>query len=122
MNFMTGKKNHIIRIRCVQTERTVKERESKLDYLILFIYSLFATPGGDESLQDEALESRIAALNLLDLNMEHLGVIVEDQSETEDIEAVVKEAGLQLQQLNSIPDAKGKLNGLVKTHQIIVGM
>ncbi|KAI9251501.1 hypothetical protein BDA99DRAFT_522029 [Phascolomyces articulosus] len=90
-------------------------------YICYELYDcLFSTPGGDESLQDEALESRIAALNLLDLNMEHLGVIVEDESETEDIETVVKEAGLQLQQLNSIPDAKGKLSGLVKTHQIIV--
>ncbi|KAI9494754.1 hypothetical protein BDB00DRAFT_816923 [Zychaea mexicana] len=90
-------------------------------YICYELYDcLFATPGGDESLQDEALESRIAALNLLDLNLEHLGVIVEDQSETDDIEIVVKEAGLQLQQLNSIPDAKGKLTGLVRTHQIIV--
>ncbi|KAI7858933.1 hypothetical protein BDC45DRAFT_286847 [Circinella umbellata] len=89
-------------------------------YICYELYDcLFTTPGGDESLQDEALESRIAALNLLDLNMEHLGVIVEDESEIEDIEAVVKEAGLQLQQLNSILDAKGKLNGLVRTHQII---
>lgn len=84
-------------------------------------YSLFSTPGGDETLQDEALESRIAALNLLDLNLSHLGIIVEDESDVDDINMVVKDAGLQLQLLNSIPDAKSKLEGLVKTHQIIVG-
>lgn len=81
---------------------------------------LFSTPGGDETLQDEALESRIAALNLLDLNLSHLGIIVEDESDVDDINVVVKDAGLQLQLLNSIPDAKSKLEGLVKTHQIIV--
>ena len=116
------KKNYIFYIWSVQIKSKEIKVRKQINVDCVNIYSLFTTPGGDESLQDEALESRIAALNLLDLNMEHLGVIVEDESEIEDIEAVVKEAGLQLQQLNSILDAKGKLNGLVRTHQIIAGM
>ncbi|KAI9318224.1 hypothetical protein BX666DRAFT_1936192 [Dichotomocladium elegans] len=100
--------------------------EERVDAIEAYICSelydcLFSTPGGDEPLQDEALESRIAALNLLDLSLSHLGVIVEDDADIRDINAVVKKAGMQLQQLNSIPDAKGKLEGIVRTHQIVVG-
>jgi hypothetical protein len=72
-------------------------------------------------MQDEALESRIAALNLLDLNLHHLGVTLTDQKDSESINATVKEAGTQLQQLNSIMGAKDKLDAIVKTHEITVG-
>lgn len=82
---------------------------------------MFPTAGSDEALADEALESRIAALNLLDLDLKHLGVIVEDQEEVDEINQVVKTAGTQLQQLNSMASAKEKLEGVVKTHQVIVG-
>lgn len=81
---------------------------------------LFTNPEGDEAMQDEALESRIAALNLLDLNLQHLGVTVESEQDTEHLNHIVKEAGTQLQQLNTIMGAKDKLEALVKTHQIIV--
>ncbi|CAO3588155.1 unnamed protein product [Absidia cylindrospora] len=80
---------------------------------------LFISSSGDDSIQDEVLESRIAALNLLDLNLGHLGVVV-DPGEVESITKMVSAAGTQLQQLNSLPSAKEKLDILVKTHQIIV--
>ncbi|KAI9260275.1 hypothetical protein EDC94DRAFT_136959 [Helicostylum pulchrum] len=80
---------------------------------------LFANPDGDEAMQDEALESRIAALNLLDLSLEHLGVLLQPD-EIEKMNDIVKLAGSQLQQLNTIMGAKEKLNTLVKTHEIIV--
>lgn len=72
-------------------------------------------------MQDEALQSRIAALNLLDLNLEHLGVMVEHPAEAEAAEKAVKAAGKKLQQLNLIMSAQEKLSTLVATHQIIVG-
>ncbi|KAL7314121.1 hypothetical protein PS15m_007772 [Mucor circinelloides] len=81
---------------------------------------LFTNPEGDEAMQDEALESRIAALNLLDLNLQHLGVTIENEQDNEHLTQIVKEAGTQLQQLNTIMGAKEKLEALVKTHQIIV--
>ncbi|KAI8343145.1 hypothetical protein BC941DRAFT_410535 [Chlamydoabsidia padenii] len=80
---------------------------------------LFIAGASDDSFQDEVLESRIAAVNLLDLNLGHLGVTV-DSIEVESIANMVNTAGTQLQQLNSIPGAKEKLDILVKTHQIIV--
>ncbi|KAK4520435.1 uncharacterized protein ATC70_008570 [Mucor velutinosus] len=81
---------------------------------------LFTNPEGDEAMQDEALESRIAALNLLDLNLQHLGVTIESEQDNEHLNHIVKEAGTQLQQLNTIMGAKDKLEALIKTHQIIV--
>ncbi|KAI8097512.1 uncharacterized protein BX664DRAFT_326584 [Halteromyces radiatus] len=80
---------------------------------------LFMAGSSDDSRQDEILESRIAAVNLLDLNLGHLGVAV-DPSETESLNNMVKSAGSQLQLLNTLPGAKEKLDALVKTHQIIV--
>lgn len=79
---------------------------------------LFTHPDGDEAMQDEALESRIAALNLLDLDLNHLGVSFDD--EEKQFEDIAKLAGTQLQQLNTMMGAKEKLQALVKTHQIIV--
>ncbi|CAO3615586.1 unnamed protein product [Mucor fragilis] len=67
---------------------------------------LFTNPEGDEAMQDEALESRIAALNLLDLNLQHLGVTIESEQDNEHLNHIVKEAGTQLQQLNTIMGAK----------------
>ncbi|KAI8372147.1 hypothetical protein BD560DRAFT_395304 [Blakeslea trispora] len=97
---------------------------NRLDNIESFICTqlyqyLFTNPDGDEAMQDEALESRIAALNLLDLNLTHLGLSVEAETQ-EQMNQVVKEAGLQLQQLNSILTAEGKLKTLVQTHQAVV--
>lgn len=90
-------------------------------YLCNQLYDqLFTNPDGDEAMQDEALESRIAALNLLDLDLSHLGVLLEDPVDIENMNHIVKQAGTQLQQLNTIMGAKEKLEALVKTHQIIV--
>lgn len=84
-------------------------------------YSLFSSSSGDEALHDEALESRIAALNLLDLDLAHLGVIVDEGEDTADIDEAVKEAGQQLQKLESTHAARDKMNHLLKTHTIIAG-
>ncbi|KAI9008874.1 hypothetical protein CLU79DRAFT_502024 [Phycomyces nitens] len=114
-----------VRSSLLQSGVSSDEIEDRLDevesYLCNALYEcLFPHPGGDESMADEALESRIAALNLLDLNLEHLGVLVSDESEIESIDAVVKTAGIQLQKLNSIMGAKEKMEALVMTHHIIV--
>jgi hypothetical protein len=46
----------------------------------------------DDVSHDEALSSRIAALNLLDLSLGHLGVEVEASAQ-DDVHAVVKACG-----------------------------
>ncbi|KAI7864405.1 hypothetical protein BDF14DRAFT_1181269 [Spinellus fusiger] len=108
-----------------ETDIPAHELEESLDaiegYVCHALYdSLFCHPEGDEGLEDEALESRIAALNLLDFSLGHLGVVASNASEKAMIEHVVKETGTQLQQLNSITNAKDKLEILVKVHHIIM--
>ncbi|KAG0187617.1 hypothetical protein DFQ28_006061 [Apophysomyces sp. BC1034] len=99
--------------------------EDSLDTVESFICSklydcLFPEPKGDEYLADEALASRIAALSLLDLSLEHLGVILNDPAEIDSINEAFKAAGIQLQKLISMTSAKEKIETLVKTHEIIV--
>ncbi|CEG67400.1 hypothetical protein RMATCC62417_03837 [Rhizopus microsporus] len=80
------------------------------------LYDYFFTdPHGDEAMQGEALESRIAAFNLLDLDLSHLGVSLSQ----EEMNTIVKLAGAQLQELNTIKGPKEKLDAIIKTHQII---
>ncbi|CEI86325.1 hypothetical protein RMCBS344292_00767 [Rhizopus microsporus] len=80
------------------------------------LYDYFFTdPHGDEAMQGEALESRIAAFNLLDLDLSHLGVSLSP----EEMNTIVKLAGAQLQELNAIKSPKEKLDAIIKTHQII---
>ncbi|KAI8983669.1 hypothetical protein BDB01DRAFT_789678 [Pilobolus umbonatus] len=100
-------------------ENDTKERLDRIEsYVCQQLYEWFFTlPEGDEALQDEALESRIAALNLLDLDLRHLGVMIEDKDG--EINEVVKSAGNKLQQLNYIMGAKEKADILVDTHKII---
>ena len=53
---------------------------------------LFMQPGSEDSLHDEALSTRIAALKLLNLKLEHLDVHVGEEAK-EWVEGVVKACG-----------------------------
>jgi hypothetical protein len=58
----------------------------------LILISLFLPPTSDDLSHDEALSSRIAALNMLDLDLEHLDVNIGNAAERE-LDAVVKACG-----------------------------
>ena len=58
----------------------------------------------DDATHDEALSSRIAAVNLLDLTLVHLGVEVGES--TEAVEAVVKACGESERTLSSLLTAR----------------
>lgn len=55
-------------------------------------FRLFIPSNSDDLSHDEALSSRIAALNLLDLSLENLGVEI-DPSATEEMMDVIKACG-----------------------------
>ncbi|KAI0072635.1 hypothetical protein K474DRAFT_1604721 [Panus rudis PR-1116 ss-1] len=85
----------------------------------LFYDKLFLQPSSDDANHDEALSSRIAAVNMLDLTLDHLGVDV-GLSGTE-VEAVVQACGETLTQLDSACRAPAdKAAVLVAAHKIIV--
>lgn len=58
----------------------------------LFYDKIFAPEGSDDQSHDKALSSRVAALNMLDLSLDHLGVEVAEESMT-GVEQVVQAVG-----------------------------
>lgn len=56
--------------------------------------TLFAQPGSVDYLQDEQLQAKIAALNFLDLTLEHLGFVLEHPEDVAHIAQVVREGGV----------------------------
>ncbi|KAH9947014.1 hypothetical protein B0H21DRAFT_740607 [Amylocystis lapponica] len=86
---------------------------------LLFYDRLFLPESADDASHDEALSSRIAAVNLLDLGLTHLGVDI-GKAGTE-VEAVVRACGQTLVQLDKAcyaPSDKAAI--LVAAHKIIV--
>ncbi|KAI0358298.1 hypothetical protein OH77DRAFT_1260544 [Trametes cingulata] len=85
----------------------------------VFYDRLFLPPGSDDVSHDEALSSRIAAVNLLDLGLGHLGVEVGRAAR--EVDALVKACGQTLMQLDSVCRAPAdKAAVLVSVHKILV--
>ncbi|ETW79165.1 hypothetical protein HETIRDRAFT_420333 [Heterobasidion irregulare TC 32-1] len=86
----------------------------------LFYDRLYLQPTSDDASHDEALSSRVAALNMLDLGLEHLGVDV--GSSSSDVQLVLKGCGETLSQLEEsacrCPADKAAI--LVAAHKILV--
>lgn len=59
---------------------------------IFAFFRIFRPPASDDESHDEALSSRIAALNMLDLSLAHLGVDVNAESEAQ-LNEVVADCG-----------------------------
>jgi len=69
-------------------------------------FRLFNQPQTDDSSHDSALSNRIAALNLLDLTLEHLDIAVEEELKSE-VEEVVKNCGASKYQVSFCPNLGG---------------
>ncbi|KIJ65294.1 hypothetical protein HYDPIDRAFT_28009 [Hydnomerulius pinastri MD-312] len=86
----------------------------------LFYDRLFLPFTSDDASHDEALSSRIAALNMLDLGLEHLDVDVGGASR-EDLDAVVHACGETLAQLDLASwSPRDKATVLVSAHKLVV--
>ncbi|EJU03535.1 hypothetical protein DACRYDRAFT_114918 [Dacryopinax primogenitus] len=88
---------------------------------ILLFDRLFRPQDSDDDRHDEALASRIAALNMLDLGLEHLGVDVVGRKGEGDkeVEEVVKACGRELQKLPLVQAPREKAAILVTAHKIV---
>ncbi|KAI6009657.1 hypothetical protein EDC04DRAFT_3146223 [Pisolithus marmoratus] len=110
-------------------EKEMEERESKIRDILetieatlgsLLYDRLFLPAGSDDASHDEALSSRIAALNVLDLGLEHLDVDV-GTANPEEFNAVIRACGETLAQLDLASRApRDKATILVSAHKIIV--
>ncbi|KAG8895610.1 hypothetical protein FRC01_012295, partial [Tulasnella sp. 417] len=104
-------------------ERKIKETMDMIERVVcsLFYDRLFAPEGSDDRSHDEALASRVAALHMLDLTLEHLGVDVGNAG-TAGVDQVAKAVGRELQRLEDpfcrAPGEKAAI--LVAAHNVIV--
>ncbi|KAI0063996.1 hypothetical protein BV25DRAFT_1823488 [Artomyces pyxidatus] len=104
------------------TDGSVREVLEAVERVIctLFYDRLYLQPKCDDASHDEALSSRVAALNMLDLGMEHLGVEVGSAGPA--VQLVLKNSGETLSKLElstcRCPADKAVL--LVAAHKILV--
>ncbi|KAJ7057111.1 hypothetical protein C8F01DRAFT_1061395 [Mycena amicta] len=114
-----------------ETELNEKELEEKEAWIrevlasaeraicVLFFDRLFAPPASDDPSHDQALSSRVAALNMLDLNLEHLGVDVPAEA-TEGLETVVEACGQVLSGLELHQSPAEKAAIMVQAHREVI--
>ncbi|KAH8103910.1 hypothetical protein BXZ70DRAFT_923313 [Cristinia sonorae] len=104
-----------------EKEKRVREVLGRVERTMCSVFydRLFLQSCSDDASHDEALSSRIAAVNLLDLSLSHLGVDVGNSAV--EVEAVVKACGETLSQLDTACRAPAdKAAVLVASHKIIV--
>ncbi|KAG0203776.1 hypothetical protein BGX28_004056 [Mortierella sp. GBA30] len=88
-------------------------------YSIIFPHS----PHGinrQDYLQDEQLQAKIAALNFLDLTLEHLGFVLEHPEDVAHIAQVVREGGVEMQKLAQVRSPTDKMNVILSSHRVVV--
>ncbi|KAI8598322.1 hypothetical protein EDD21DRAFT_191442 [Dissophora ornata] len=88
-------------------------------YHIIFPHSAHGINKQD-FLQDEQLQAKIAALNFLDLTLEHLGFVLEHPEDVEHIAQVVREGGVEMQKLATVKSPSDKMNVILSSHRVVV--
>ncbi|KAJ7076454.1 hypothetical protein B0H15DRAFT_594689 [Mycena belliarum] len=86
---------------------------------VLFFDRLFSPQTSDDASHDQALSSRVAALNMLDLNLEHLGVDVPPEAAV-GLETVVKACGQVLSTLELHHSPAEKATIMVQAHHEVI--
>ncbi|KAG0341365.1 hypothetical protein BG004_006047 [Podila humilis] len=82
--------------------------------------TIFAQPNSEDYFHDEQLQAKIAALNFLDLTLEHLGFVLEHPEDVEHIAQVVREGGLELQKLGQVKSPSDKMNVVLSCHRVVI--
>ncbi|PKK63047.1 hypothetical protein RhiirC2_758823 [Rhizophagus irregularis] len=89
-------------------------------YVCTALYdNVFSPKWSNDSAADEALCSKIASLNLLELGLSNLGLDIKPQQQ-ERIDFAVQAAGAELQNLEQKKSPHEKLDSLVRCHRIVV--
>ncbi|KDR67748.1 hypothetical protein GALMADRAFT_258040 [Galerina marginata CBS 339.88] len=106
----------------MESETRIREVMEAVERTItsLFYDRLFMQPTTDDASHDEALSSRVAALNMLDLGLGHLGIEVGEAVNEAELDAVVKACGEMLTQLDTCRSPGDKSAILVAAHKVVV--
>ncbi|KAG5339356.1 hypothetical protein C0989_004636 [Termitomyces sp. Mn162] len=104
----------------IESEAKIQESMETVERTIctLFYDRLYMQPTSDDSSHDETLSSRVAALNLLDLGLEHLDIHVENPSK--ELDLVIRDCGETLSQLQGCRSPGDKAALLVAAHKSVV--
>ncbi|KAK3804942.1 MAG: hypothetical protein J3Q66DRAFT_131498 [Benniella sp.] len=89
-------------------------------YPIIFPHSASHGINRQDFLQDEQLQAKIAALNFMDLTLEHLGFVLEHPEDVEHIAQVVRDGGVEMQKLASVRSPSDKMNVILSSHRVVV--
>ncbi|KAL0953328.1 hypothetical protein HGRIS_004573 [Hohenbuehelia grisea] len=124
--FMSRKKEETapteeVETRKVHSEAKIREILETVERTICFLFydRIYMQPLSDDASHDEALSGRVAALNMLDLGLEHLDVQVGNLGA--DLDLVVKACGETLTQLDiACRTPSDKAAVLVAAHKIVV--
>ncbi|KAK8850516.1 hypothetical protein IAR55_004434 [Kwoniella newhampshirensis] len=110
-------------------EKEASEGTERVEALVcrLLYNRLFSPLESDDAKHDEALASRIAALNMLDLSLDHLGLITHPEDEepagtiAKGLADIVDRIGNELQKLAnaSCVTPKDKADALIKAHKVV---
>ncbi|WWD08310.1 hypothetical protein V865_006421 [Kwoniella europaea PYCC6329] len=113
-----------------QVEKEASEGTEKVEAVVcrLLYNRLFSPLESDDARHDEALASRIAALNMLDLSLDHLGLITRPEGEEPEgviakgLTDIVDDIGHEFQKLSGSDclTPKDKAGVLIKAHKIVV--
>ncbi|KAK6906608.1 hypothetical protein I203_100594 [Kwoniella mangroviensis CBS 8507] len=113
-----------------QVEKEASEGTEKVEAVVcrLLYNRLFSPLESDDARHDEALASRIAALNMLDLSLDHLGLITRPEGEEPEgaiakgLTDIVDDIGHEFQKLSGSDclTPKDKASVLIKAHKIVV--
>ncbi|KAF8511834.1 hypothetical protein BU17DRAFT_54371 [Hysterangium stoloniferum] len=102
----------------------IKEILERVETVVceIFYDRIFCPFSGDDASHDGALANRIAALYMLDLRLEHLGVEIPNETVGANVQNVVKTCGAVLQRLEEVayrsPARKAAL--LIEAHKEVV--
>ncbi|WVR08545.1 hypothetical protein IAU60_005600 [Kwoniella sp. DSM 27419] len=111
-------------------EKEASEGTERVEALLcrLLYNRLFSPLESDDARHDEALASRIAALNMLDLSLDHLGLITRPDDEqspgaiADGLAGIVDQIGDELQKLSgpTFLTPREKAQVLITAHKIVV--
>lgn len=111
-------------------EKEASEGTERIEGLLcrLLYNRLFSPLESDDSKHDEALASRIAALNMLELSLDHLGLITRPEREypegiiSDGLDRIVDKVGKEFQKLSLMTciTPKDKTAVLINAHKIVV--
>lgn len=107
----------LLEVRRVALEEAIERRVTEGLY-----DKLWRHKSTDDEARDESLQSKIAALKVVGVSLEHLGVELDSTETVSMVDVELQDAVRALTEMNEKQYPLGKLGHLKQAHKLIVGM